>query len=83
MTILPTTLPTIWPLQEGEPPTPAAEAIAALVELTCNAMTDAQAPLAQLGAAPDATPEAIELALQLQQLLAEAVELAVELAVET
>ena len=79
MTILPTTLPTIWPLQEGEPPTPAAEAIAALVELTCNAMTDAEPVLAQIGAAPDASPEAIELAVTLQRMLADALAVAVEL----
>ena len=82
MTILPT-LPAAWPLQPGEKPTPAAEGAAALLELATDARDDAQAMLAQLGAAPDATPAAIELAIRLQQLLAEAVELAVALAVET
>jgi hypothetical protein len=77
------TLPEPWPLQPGEQPTPASEPALALVELTRDARDDAQAMLAQIGAAPDATPEAIQLALRLQQLLAEVVELAVELAVET
>ena len=77
------TLPTIWPLQEGEPPTPAAEAALALLELASDAQADAEPMLAQLGAAPDARPEAIELALQLQQLLAETVAVAAELVVET
>ncbi|MCP9913734.1 hypothetical protein KBZ07_10025 [Cyanobium sp. BA20m-14] len=83
MQILHKKLPTIWPLQVGEPPTPASEPALALVELTRDARDDAQVMLAQIGAAPDATPAAIELALQLQQLLAEAVALAVALAVET
>jgi hypothetical protein len=78
MQILHKKLPTIWPLQVGECPTPAAEAAAALLELTTDAQADAQAMLAQLGAAPDATPAAITTALQLQELLAEVVELAVE-----
>ena len=79
MQILHKKLPTIWPLQVGECPTPAAEAIAALVELTCNAMTDAEPVLAQLGAAPDASPETIELAVLLQRMLADALAVAVEL----
>ena len=78
MQILHKKLPTIWPLQEGEPPTPAAEAALALLELASDAQADAEPMLAQLGAAPDATPAAITTALRLQQLLAEAVELAVE-----
>ena len=78
MQILHKKLPTIWPLQEGEPPCPAHEAIAALVELTADAMADAEPMLAQLGAS-DATPEAIALGLQLQRMLADALAVAVEL----
>ena len=78
MTILPTTLPTIWPLQVGECPTPAAEAAAALVELATDAQADAQAMLAQLGAA-DASPAAIALGLKMQQQLADLAATAAEL----
>ena len=73
------TLPTIWPLQEGEPPTPAAEAALALLELASDAQADAEPMLAQLGAAPDATPAAIELGLKLQQQLADVAATAAEL----
>ena len=79
MQILHKKLPIIWPLQVGECPTPAAEAAAALLELATDARDDAQAMLAQLGAAPDATPEAIELGLKLQAALSEAAALAAEL----
>ena len=78
MTILPT-LPAAWPLQPGGTPTPASEPALALVELTRDARDDAQAMLAQLGAAPDASPEAIELAVTLQRMLADALAVAVEL----
>ena len=79
MTILPTTLPTIWPLQEGEPPTPASEPALALVQLTRDARDDAALMLAQIGAAPDATPAAIALGLKMQQQLADLAATAAEL----
>ena len=79
MQILHKKLPTIWPLQEGEPPTPAAEAALALLELASDAQADAEPMLAQLGAAPDATPAAIELGLKLQQQLADVAATAAEL----
>lgn len=80
MQILHKKLPTIWPLQVGECPTPAAEAAAALLELATDAQADAQAMLAQLGAA-DATPAAIALGLKLQQQLADVAATAAELRV--
>jgi hypothetical protein len=51
-----TDLPEPWPLQPGEHPCPAAEAAFALVEIAAAASDDAEAPLAQLGAALDVTP---------------------------
>ncbi len=46
-------LPEPWPLQPGEHPCSAAEAAAALLEIAAAASDDAEAPLAQLGAAMD------------------------------
>ena len=60
-------------------PTPAAKAALALLELTYNAMTDAEPVLAQIGRAADASPAAIELALKLQRMLTDALAVAVEL----
>jgi hypothetical protein len=60
-------------------PTPAAEAALALLELTYNAMTDAEPVLAQIGRAPDASPAAIELAVKLQRMLTDALAVSVEL----
>jgi hypothetical protein len=68
------TLPAIWAPQPGEPPCPAHEAAAALLDLVTDARADAQPILAQLGAAADASPEAIALGVRLQELLAEAAE---------
>ena len=79
MQILHKKLPTIWPLQVGECPTPAAEAALALLELATDAHADAAPMLAQLGAAPDATAAAIELGLKLQQQLADVAATAAEL----
>jgi hypothetical protein len=76
------TLPPIWPLQPGEPITPAHEAAEALADVIAQARADAMPVLAQLGAAPDATPEAIALALKVQALLADALVLAEDLAGE-
>jgi dihydrodipicolinate synthase/N-acetylneuraminate lyase len=72
------TLPPIWPLQPGEPITPAHEAAEALVDVIAQARADAMPVLAQLGAS-DATPEAIALALRVQGLLADALVLAEDL----
>lgn len=79
MQILHKKLPTIWPLQVGECPTPASEPALALVELTTDARDDAAPMLAQLGGAPDATPAAIELAIRLQQQLTDLAATAAEL----
>jgi hypothetical protein len=72
-------LPPIWSLQEGETPTPAHEAAAALQQLASDAQAASEPMLAQLGAADDAAPEAIALGLRLQQLLTDAAAVAVEL----
>jgi hypothetical protein len=78
-----TDLPEPWPLQPGEHPCPAAEAAAALLEIAAAASDDAEAPLAQLGAAFDASPAAIELGIRLRNLLSQAAETADQLATAT
>jgi hypothetical protein len=72
MTSLITDLPAIWPLQPGEQPCPAHEAAAALLQELGDAVADAEAPLAQLGAAPDLNGTARDLGVQLRQQLATA-----------
>lgn len=67
-----TTLPEPFALQPGEQPCPAAEAAFALVEIAAAASDDAEASLAQLGAALDVTPEAVALGIQLRNLLTQA-----------
>jgi hypothetical protein len=64
-----TTLPELWPLQPGEPLPVAAEAAFAALEIAAAASDDAEAPLAQLGAALDVTPEAVALGVTLRNLL--------------
>lgn len=81
MQILHKKLPTIWPMQVGECPTPAAEAAAALLELATDALADAEPMLAQLSAAADVTPAAIALGLKLQQQLTDVAATAAELRV--
>ena len=78
-----TTLPEPFALQPGEQPCPASEAAFALVEIAAAASDDAEAPLAQLGAALDVTPEAVELGVRLRQLLAEAAATADQLVAAT
>jgi hypothetical protein len=78
-----TDLPEPWPLQPGEHPCPAAEAAAALLEIAAAASDDAEAPLAQLGAAPDVSPEAVALGVTVRQLLADAAATADQLATVT
>jgi hypothetical protein len=78
-----TDLPEPWPLQPGEHPCPAAEAAAALLEIAAAASDDAEAPLAQLGAALDVTPEAVALGVTLRNLLGEAAATADQLAAAT
>lgn len=78
-----TTLPEPFALQPGEQPCPAAEAAFALVEIAAAASDDAEAPLAQLGAAPDAAPEAVALGVRLRQLLADAADAADQLVATT
>jgi hypothetical protein len=68
----PSALPAIWPLQPGEQPCPAHEAAAALLELMGDTSHDAEAMLAQLGAAPDLTGTARDLGVQLRQEIAKA-----------
>ncbi|MCP9860877.1 MULTISPECIES: hypothetical protein [unclassified Cyanobium] len=78
-----TDLPEPWPLQPGEHPCPAAEAAAALLEIAAAASDDAEAPLAQLGAALDVTPEAVTLGVTLRNLLSQAAATADQLAAAT
>jgi len=70
------TLPAPFALQPGELPTPAHEAANAAMELATDAADAAEGPLAQLGAAPDATPEVIALGVKLRQLLQQAAQTA-------
>jgi len=65
------------------PPTDAAEAAFALVEIAAAASDDTEGPLAQLGAAPEVTPEAVDLGVTLRNLLSQAAATADQLAEAT